>query len=56
MSDSARRAVILDLDGVVTRTATVHAAAWKEAFDEFLRRRAERTQLPRLWAGLPESG
>ncbi len=29
-------AVIFDTDGVVTRTATVHAAAWKEMFDAFL--------------------
>jgi alpha,alpha-trehalase len=34
-------AVIFDMDGVVTRTATVHAAAWKKLFDEYLRRRAE---------------
>jgi trehalose-phosphatase len=34
-------AVIFDLDGVVTRTAGVHAATWKELFDEFLRKRAE---------------
>lgn len=33
-------AVLFDLDGVVTKTARVHAAAWKELFDEFLRRRA----------------
>ncbi len=32
------RACLFDLDGVVTRTAVVHAAAWKEAFDAFLRR------------------
>ncbi len=32
-------AVIFDLDGVVTRTARVHAAAWKQLFDEY---RAER--------------
>lgn len=32
-------AVIFDLDGVVTRTASVHAAAWKETFDELLERR-----------------
>lgn len=32
-------AVILDLDGVVTRTATLHAAAWKEVFDHLLRAR-----------------
>lgn len=31
-------AVIFDLDGVVTRTASVHARAWKRAFDEFLAR------------------
>ncbi len=33
-------AVIFDLDGVVTRTASVHAQAWKEIFDDYLRRRA----------------
>lgn len=27
---------LFDLDGVLTRTAAVHAAAWKQAFDEFL--------------------
>ena len=32
-------ALIFDLDGVVTRTATVHARAWKQVFDEFLARR-----------------
>ena len=32
-------ACLFDLDGVLTRTAVVHAAAWKEMFDEFLRRR-----------------
>jgi beta-phosphoglucomutase family hydrolase len=30
------RALLFDLDGVITRTATVHAAAWKRLFDEFL--------------------
>lgn len=35
-------AVIFDLDGVLTDTARVHAAAWKEVFDDFLQRRAER--------------
>ena len=29
-----------DLDGVVTRTAAVHARAWKELFDSFLAARA----------------
>ena len=32
-------ACLFDLDGVLTRTAVVHAAAWKEAFDGFLRGR-----------------
>ena len=29
-------AVIFDMDGVVTETATVHASAWKRLFDAFL--------------------
>lgn len=33
------RAAVFDLDGVVTFTARVHAAAWKELFDEYLRER-----------------
>jgi beta-phosphoglucomutase family hydrolase len=36
-------ACLFDLDGVITGTATVHAAAWKEMFDEYLRARATRT-------------
>lgn len=35
----AARACLFDMDGVLTRTATVHAAAWKQMFDEFLRER-----------------
>lgn len=31
------RACLFDLDGVLTQTASVHAAAWKEMFDNFLR-------------------
>jgi beta-phosphoglucomutase family hydrolase len=34
------RACLFDLDGVLTQTATVHAAAWKEMFDRDLRERA----------------
>jgi beta-phosphoglucomutase family hydrolase len=34
---------LFDLDGVLTQTAKVHAAAWKRMFDEYLRQRAERT-------------
>jgi beta-phosphoglucomutase family hydrolase len=33
-------AVIFDTDGVVTRTASVHRAAWKALFDSYLRDRA----------------
>ncbi len=36
-------AVIFDLDGVVTMTAKIHAAAWKELFDGYLEERAART-------------
>ncbi|MFF5858887.1 HAD family hydrolase [Streptomyces sp. NPDC012751] len=36
------RACLFDLDGVLTRTAKVHAAAWKEMFDGYLRERANR--------------
>ncbi|TQL24358.1 HAD family phosphatase [Streptomyces sp. SLBN-134] len=32
-------ACLFDLDGVVTKTAVVHAAAWRETFDAFLRER-----------------
>jgi beta-phosphoglucomutase family hydrolase len=37
------RACLFDLDGVLTQTAKVHAAAWKEMFDDFLQKRAART-------------
>ena len=33
-------AVLLDLDGVVTDTANLHAACWKQMFDEYLLKRA----------------
>ena len=39
-------AVLFDLDGVLTRTASVHAAAWKRLFDEFLKRRLADTGEP----------
>jgi trehalose 6-phosphate phosphatase len=39
-------AVIFDLDGVITDTASVHAAAWKQMFDDFLSRHAARKDLP----------
>ncbi|MFF0575432.1 HAD family hydrolase [Streptosporangium saharense] len=34
-------AVVLDTDGVITDTARVHAAAWKQVFDPFLSERRE---------------
>ena len=36
------RACLFDLDGVLTETAKVHAAAWKEMFDAFLKARADK--------------
>jgi beta-phosphoglucomutase family hydrolase len=39
-------ACLFDLDGVLTETARVHAAAWKRMFDAFLRERAEETDEP----------
>ncbi|MGQ4807585.1 hypothetical protein NKDENANG_00939 [Candidatus Entotheonellaceae bacterium PAL068K] len=39
-------AVLFDLDGVLTETATVHAAAWKKMFDAFLQQRAVATNTP----------
>jgi beta-phosphoglucomutase family hydrolase len=35
-------ACLFDLDGVLTRTATLHADAWKATFDRFLRVRSEK--------------
>ncbi|MFI8488961.1 beta-phosphoglucomutase family hydrolase [Streptomyces rubrogriseus] len=40
------QACLFDLDGVVTRTAVVHAAAWKATFDAFLRERDGATFRP----------
>ncbi|HKF16452.1 MAG TPA: beta-phosphoglucomutase family hydrolase [Candidatus Dormibacteraeota bacterium] len=37
------QACLFDLDGVLTKTAKVHAAAWKQTFDAYLRDRAART-------------
>jgi beta-phosphoglucomutase family hydrolase len=43
---AAISACLFDLDGVLTQTAKVHATAWKEMFDGFLREWAERTGEP----------
>jgi len=42
------RACLFDLDGVLTQTAKVHAAAWKKMFDDFLRERAAKGGEPFL--------
>lgn len=39
-------AVLFDMDGVLTRTASVHAAAWKQLFDQFLAQRCAETGEP----------
>jgi len=39
-------AVIFDVDGVITKTAVVHAASWKTMFDEYLRLREKRDNEP----------
>ncbi len=40
------RACLFDLDGVLTRTAVVHASAWKAMFDAYLLERSRRTGDP----------
>jgi beta-phosphoglucomutase family hydrolase len=39
-------AVLFDLDGVITDTATLHATCWKKVFDGYLQERARRTGEP----------
>jgi beta-phosphoglucomutase family hydrolase len=39
-------ACLFDLDGVLTKTAVVHNAAWKEMFDAYLQDRSRRTGEP----------
>jgi beta-phosphoglucomutase family hydrolase len=42
----AIRGCLFDLDGVLTKTAKVHDAAWTEMFDDFLRERSRRSGEP----------
>jgi trehalose-phosphatase len=44
MSPLPYQAIILDLDGVITRTAQVHARAWRQMFDEYLEQRSTQGQ------------
>ncbi len=39
-------AIVFDMDGVVTETATIHAQSWKRVFDHVLRSRADITGEP----------
>jgi beta-phosphoglucomutase family hydrolase len=39
-------AVLLDLDGVITDTANIHATCWKQMFDAYLQQRAADTSEP----------
>ncbi len=39
-------AVLFDLDGVITQTATLHTAAWKALLDGYLKARAARDNTP----------
>ena len=41
MAAAKLRAVVFDLDGVITGTAKVHALAWESMFNDFLKARAE---------------
>jgi beta-phosphoglucomutase family hydrolase len=47
-------ACLFDLDGVLTQTAKVHAAAWKQLFDTFLRDRSQHSGEPFLPFELPD--
>jgi beta-phosphoglucomutase family hydrolase len=60
------QACLFDLDGVLTKTAEVHAAAWKKMFDGYLRKRSDRlgepfvpfdtaSDYPRYVDGLPRA-
>jgi beta-phosphoglucomutase family hydrolase len=42
----AFEAVVFDLDGVITKTAVTHAAAWKKMFDEYLKKREKKHNEP----------
>jgi len=57
MNPTDCRAWLFDLDGVLTRTADVHAAAWKSVFDDFLSTRTPSARGPNApTAGFDEIG
>ncbi len=45
MGVTAFETVIFDMDGVITKTAITHAAAWKKMFDEYLQKHAEENKI-----------
>jgi trehalose-phosphatase len=49
ISSSQIQAGIFDLDGVITQTAKVHALAWKEMFDEYLKAHQARDEKNKLF-------
>jgi len=46
MNKQSFECVVFDLDGIITKTARVHAKAWKETFDEYLKMREKRNREP----------
>jgi beta-phosphoglucomutase-like phosphatase (HAD superfamily) len=44
---------LFDLDGVLTKTAKIHGAAWKRLFDQFLEKRA--AELGEVFVGFDEN-
>ena len=42
MTKNAFDAVVFDLDGVITKTATTHSRAWKKMFDNYLQDRSSK--------------
>ncbi len=46
MQDIPFKAVVFDLDGVITKTALLHAESWKVMFDDYLRLREQRDGEP----------
>lgn len=46
MKNLSFEAVIFDMDGVITQTATTHAVAWKKMFDEYLQKRGKQNGEP----------
>lgn len=46
MQEHSFDAVIFDLDGVVTKTAILHSKAWKATFDQYLKQREKKHNIP----------